>query len=263
MQWIGKAIGGVLGFAIGGHWGSMFGLLVGHQFDQGLGASVVREGLLGGAAAARERFVRTTFEVMGHLAKADGRVSEAEIRTARGIMHSMRLPPEAVRAAIANFTAGKASDYPLRRRLEELRAATGGNREIVRSFVDIQLQAAVASGEISQAKRQLLWTVAQVCGMGRVEFAQLESEVRERIGRGGVAGKPAPLSLDAAYRILGVEDSATDQQIKTAYRRLMSKHHPDKLSSRGLPESMIETAEQKTHEIRAAYERIKSERSFK
>ena len=194
MQWIGKALGGVLGFALGGHWGSMFGLLVGHQFDQGLGTSVLREGLLGGAAAAQQKFVRTTFEVMGHLAKADGRVSEAEIRTARSIMHSMRIQPENVQAAIASFNAGKAANYPLRRRLDELRAATGSHREIAKAFVDIQIQAAIGSGEVGQVKRQLLWVVAQSLGMGRVEFAQAEANVRARFEARGRGGKAAPLS---------------------------------------------------------------------
>jgi DnaJ like chaperone protein len=48
-----------------------------------------------------------------------------------------------------------------------------------------------------------------------------------------------------------------------AYRRLMNQHHPDKLVARGLPKSMIGVAEQKTHEVRAAYERLKAQRGFK
>jgi DnaJ like chaperone protein len=43
----------------------------------------------------------------------------------------------------------------------------------------------------------------------------------------------------------------------------MNQHHPDKLVARGLPESMIGVAEQKTHEVRTAYERIKTQRGFK
>ena len=71
------------------------------------------------------------------------------------------------------------------------------------------------------------------------------------------------VSLEDAYEVLGVEPGASDQEVKTAYRRLMNQHHPDKLVSRGLPESMMGVAEQKTQEIRAAYERIKSQRDFK
>ena len=65
-----------------------------------------------------------------------------------------------------------------------------------------------------------------------------------------------------AYAILGVGNTATDAEVKKAYRRLMNQHHPDKLVSKGLPEEMIKMAEQRTHEIRQAYERIKEARGF-
>ena len=55
----------------------------------------------------------------------------------------------------------------------------------------------------------------------------------------------------------------SDADVKTAYRRLMNRHHPDKLVSKGLPESMIDLAEKRTQQIGAAYERIKDERGFK
>ena len=70
-------------------------------------------------------------------------------------------------------------------------------------------------------------------------------------------------SLAEAYRVLGVGAAASDDEVKTAYRRLMSQHHPDKLVARGLPESMKSVAEQKTHEVRAAYETIKAQRGLK
>ena len=74
---------------------------------------------------------------------------------------------------------------------------------------------------------------------------------------------PRAQSLDAAYRVLGITPQASNDEVKTAYRRLMSQHHPDKLVSRGLPQSMVGVAEQKTHEVRTAYERIKTQRGFK
>jgi DnaJ like chaperone protein len=106
-----------------------------------------------------------------------------------------------------------------------------------------------------------LWQVASALGVSRAELAQLEAIVR------GLAGGPAQptsaQSLEAAYRVLGLAPQATDAEVKTAYRRLMNQHHPDKLVARGLPESMIGVAEQKTHEVRTAYERIKTQRGFK
>jgi DnaJ like chaperone protein len=63
--------------------------------------------------------------------------------------------------------------------------------------------------------------------------------------------------------VLGVSEEATNAEVKTAYRRLMNQHHPDKLVARGLPKSMIGVAEQKTQEVRAAYETLKARRGFR
>ena len=256
MQWYGKAIGATLGMLVGGPIGSILGALLGHQFDQGIGVGV------GGSSTLTQKvFFEVAFEVMGHLAKVDGRVTEEEIRVARQIMHAMRLTPEQVRIAIDRFTAGKAPEYPLDERLAELRAHIGHREDLSRAFVEIQLQAAIGGGEIDNAKRQRLWEVARTFGIGRVEVAQIEAAIR---ARGQQATRPSgATSLATAYRVLGLEAAASDKEVKTAYRRLMNQHHPDKLVSRGLPASMVTIAEQKTREIRAAYEQIKAERRFK
>ena len=68
--------------------------------------------------------------------------------------------------------------------------------------------------------------------------------------------------LDDAYAILGVDAQAGEAEIKRAYRRLLSQHHPDKLVAKGLPEEMMKMATQKTHEIRQAYEAVREARGF-
>ncbi len=258
MQWIGKVVGATLGLAFAGPIGSLVGAFLGHQFDRGVA------GRIGGAAAAGQTpqlFFEVTFEVMGHLAKVDGRVSEEEVRVARRIMHGMRLSPEQVQVAIDRFTAGKHARYPISERLAELRSRIA-RRDLTRAFLEIQLQAAIGSGEVADAKRRMLWQVANDLGVGRVELAQIEALVRAHMdGSAGASG--ARIDLDEAYRVLGVDPGATDGDVKTAYRRLMNQHHPDKLVARGLPESMVSLAEQKTHEIRAAYDRVKAHRDFK
>jgi len=67
-------------------------------------------------------------------------------------------------------------------------------------------------------------------------------------------------ALMDAYKIIGVSDTATDAEVKKAYRRLMNQHHPDKLISKGLPEEMIEIATNKTQEIQKAYDLISESR---
>lgn len=259
MQWFGKGIGGLIGAVVAGPVGSLIGVFLGHQWDTSIAAG--RRGH-GSARAISRLFFEVTFEAMGQVAKVDGRVSEDEVRVARRIMQGMQLSAEQVRSAIEHFTRGKSADHPLAARLDALAAQIGDQADLARAFVQIQMQAAVGAGTVGAEKRQTLWHVASALGVSRAELAQIEASVRSFEQRGAARQTP-PQSLDDAYRALGVSSQASNDEVKTAYRRLMSQHHPDKLVVRGLPESMIGVAEQKTHEVRAAYERIKTQRGFK
>lgn len=256
MQWFGKAVGGLLG-AFAGPVGSLIGVLIGHQWDQNVAGGRGRRSV----HAISQLFFEVAFEVMGQIAKVDGRVSEDEIRVARRIMQGMRLHEAQVQAAIEHFTLGKAAGYRLDARLAELASELRGRGDLARAFVQIQLQSAVGAGHVGAEKRQALWRVAHALGVTRAELAQIEAIVR---GIGGGSAQPtAAESLAEAYRVLGVSAEASNDEVKTAYRRLMNQHHPDKLVARGLPESMVGVAEQKTHEVRTAYERVRTQRGFK
>ena len=77
---------------------------------------------------------------------------------------------------------------------------------------------------------------------------------------GGAQQAPSGMQLSAAYEILEVDARASDEEVQKAYRRQLSKHHPDKLKANGLPDSMLEHAKQRTQQIIEAYELIKSAR---
>ena len=260
-MWTGKAVGALLGSMIGGWIGALIGVAVGHQFDQGLERSSPAQ--WGSSSAHKQRaFFETTFAVMGHIAKADGRVSEEEIRAARGVMHRMQLTPEMIREAITHFTAGKDPGYPLTEHLAQLRKTLGNRPDLCRAFMEIQIQALVMAGSIQPRDRELLWRIAQNLGVGRVELAQIEALVRAHARANSGQTVDPGQRLDEAYRVLGVAPTVSDREVKTAYRRLMNQHHPDKLVARGLPESMIDVSKEKTREIRAAYDRIKAQRGM-
>jgi DnaJ like chaperone protein len=268
VQYLGKIIGGMIG-ALLGPWGLLLGVFIGHQFDKGAAEQLRARGF--GSAnpeLVRRIFFETTFSVMGHLAKADGRVSEDEIRQARAVMYRMQLSAELTREAMRLFNLGKDVSFPLELTLQQFRAQAGGHHDLFRTFLLIQLQAALANGRIDIAERDMLWKMCQVLGISRVELAQLEAMVRAQtiFGGAGQAGPrqaPAASSLEQAYKVLGVESTATDAEIKKAYRRLMSQHHPDKLLARGLPESMRAEAEERTQEIRAAYDALRQSRGMR
>jgi DnaJ like chaperone protein len=261
LQWFGKALGGIIGLIAAGPVGSVLGVLLGHRLDEGGGALFGHSDRSKSAQQISQLFFEVAFEVMGRVAKIDGRVSEDEVRVARAIMHGMQLSTEQVNDAIEHFTRGKSEGYPLGERLEALDRQIGSRAELARAFVQLQLQSAIGAGPIGREKRQLLWYVASALHVTRAELAQIESLVRAHGQRNGRRGGSE--SIEDAYRVLGVRADASNDDVKKAYRRLMNQHHPDKLVARGLPESLVGIAEQKTHEVRSAYEKVKAQRGFK
>lgn len=258
MSWWGKIIGGAFGLMLGGPIGALLGAVVGHNFDKGLGQAP------GGGGHRQERvqaaFFTTVFSVMGHISKADGQVSKSEIAMAEQVMRNMQLNSDQRRAAIDLFNQGKQPDFPLRDVINQFNRELGLRLNLKRMFLEIMIAAALADGRMDRAEKRELLNICEWLHFPRSEFEHLINMVEAEAHAAGAGGRPAGMSLDDAYAILNVSSSASDAEVKKAYRRLMSQHHPDKLVAKGLPEEMMKTASQKTHEIKQAYERIKSER---
>lgn len=279
MQWRGVFFGAVIGLLVtrGRVFGAVCGALVGLWFDLKSG----RPGAAHGARAAQavsEVFFRATFLLMGHVAKSDGRVSEAEIGAARGIMHALGLGAREVALAIEYFTAGKSAGFDVHACVEELHAAFGLRPDLARAFMDLQLRAAVAGNGLPEPARALLTRVAERLGVSRLEFSYMEAAARARRsahagGAGGAGGAgntggagrtgSATPPLAECYAELEANERMSDREITKAYRRQMSRHHPDKLVANGLPESMMQVAKEKTQRIQEAYEVIRAARGMR
>jgi DnaJ like chaperone protein len=205
---------------------------------------------------------------MGCLAKADGRVSEQEISAARAVMAELRLDSARVQQAIECFTAGKQPGFDLTAELTALERVCGGRPDLVRVFVEIQVRAALSGNNLDGAVRPLLNRLAGRLGLSPFELAQIEAVLRIRGGgfryahAAGAPGPSASEKLDQAYKVLEAVPGDSDQEIVKAYRRQLSRHHPDKLKANGLPESMIEHAKQRTQQIIEAYELIRERRGM-
>ncbi|WP_428622701.1 co-chaperone DjlA [Sedimenticola sp.] len=269
MSWWGKLAGGAFGFMVGGPIGALLGAVLGHNLDKGLkGLSGDERFAPGDQERVQTAFFTTTFSVMGAIAKADGRVSPDEIALAKSVMVEMDLNDEMRRTAINLFNQGKEADFPLDEVLEQFRTECHRRNTLIQMFIEIQLQAAYADGTLDKAEEQLLLHICKRLGIPEFAFRRLEKMIRAERHFGGQAGgrraeaKPSRPSLQDAYAMLNVPASASDAEVKKAYRRLLSQHHPDKLVSKGLPEEMMKMATQKTHEIRQAYERVKEARGI-
>ncbi|PSW15138.1 co-chaperone DjlA [Photobacterium sanctipauli] len=280
MQVWGKILGAFFGFLLGGPFGLLLGLFLGHKFDKAR-AKIYYGGGFGGFSGGQRSeenqaaFFHAAFAVMGHVAKAKGRVTEEEIRVASTYMDRMGLQGESRRQAQNAFRDGKEEGFPLQEVLGKVRVSSAGRADLLQFFLELQIQAAFADGSLHPSERQLLHVIARALGFSERQLEQRlhmqEAAFRFQQGgfnqqyqqQGGFQQAPTRDQLADAYELLGVKESASAQELKRAYRKQMNEHHPDKLAAKGLPPEMMELAKQKTQELQAAYDLIRKEKGFK
>lgn len=261
----GKIIGTLAGLATTKPWFALLGLFLGDQFDRGFAEryrNFERQGA--GIGRVSEHFVRALFQAMGHLAKIDGQVTEDEIRAARMIMHRLSLDPAQVRRAIGWFDEGKQPGFPLLQRMREVRRVSARSASARTIFVRLLLEVVLAKDRLKKTERALIWTVCTELDIGRVELAQIEAMIRAQKGfRRSPAGDVDAARVRDAYTALGVSPDSSNEDVKTAYRRLMNKNHPDKIAGTNPAADVIAEAERRTREVRRAYELLKARRSIR
>jgi DnaJ like chaperone protein len=211
---------------------------------------------------------------MGYLAKADGHVSENEINAAQAVMTYLHLTPTQKQAAIRLFNEGKQPDFVLELALYRFREACQERADLIRKFMEIQFSVLYADGIPHLRKRVMLLNIANRLGFSRLLFDTMDTFIRGRFrhqdtGRGAgqktgnrraTATREIPLSQ--AYATLGLTHRATNDEVKKAYRRLLNRHHPDKLAAQNLSAEALAQTTDKTREVKAAYERIKIARGL-
>lgn len=289
MQFIGKILGFFLGYKLfGGFFGGLLGMLIGHWGDKKLYAlGTVSSSVFGKSLTRQSLFMQTTFAVFGHIAKAKGRVTEEDIQLARNLMGTLKLDNVNQQLAQRAFTLGKESSFPLRQVIREFREACGQRQDLLRFFVEVQMQAALQDGKLDANEQQILFAMADAIGMSKIQFEQMLAMVaaaqRFRSGYyryeqqgssqqnnqhsqghyGGYQSQSNGPTLEDAYKVLGVSTNDDQTTVKRAYRKLMNEHHPDKLVAKGLPPEMMEVAKEKAQQIQAAYDLINKMKGWK
>lgn len=276
MKWFGKVAGGTLGFLMGGPLGSVAGALLGHGLDTGVLSAGLRFGrvLTGDSRHVQSTFFSATYSIMGYVAKSDGRVSEREVAVTEGIIARMGLTPEMREAAIELFNQGKLDSFAPEPVIDELNSVCQQHRALKLMFVEMVLRIAYADGVPGPDEQQLLMRIRRRLGVSQASFVHIERLVglqqqyaRRRSGsddpryqqrgeRTRTARASQASALNHAYAVLGISPKASDSDVKHAYRKLLSRHHPDKLAAQQVPDEMMRLATEKTHEIRRAYETV-------
>ncbi len=254
MQFI--LIGALLGAIFGGFRGLLIGGLIGYA-----AGFVLQRTLIGGLQIAQSQLVDSIFSVMGALCKADRVVTRDEIRAVEQMFDMLKLQGEQRDQAKAAFNRGKQPDFDLDAAVDSFARISRGRGVLLQLFLQLQCMAVAADGRVDPAEHSMLVHIARRLGLHEADVARLEALLRSAThGSSAHGGAPAQDRLADAYAALGVTPQTSAADIKRAYRKLISQNHPDKLASRGLPESMRAVAEERSRELNTAYDLIKSAR---
>jgi DnaJ like chaperone protein len=176
MAWWGTLLGGTLGFMFGGPLGALLGAALGRNFDHGLKSSATAGAYASGQQErVQAAFFTTTFSVMGHIAKADGKVTPDEIAAAESVMRRMHLDTQQRQAAIKLFNAGKREDFQLHAVLAQFRQECHRRRNLVQMFLEIQISTAMADGRLHASEKRILFSTGEQLGFDRAAIEHLFS----------------------------------------------------------------------------------------
>lgn len=261
----GKLVAGLIGLLVAGPLGLLLGLLLGHAFDRGL-LRTLQFGSPERIARIQKSFFDTCFLLLGHVAKADGRISEREVEHTETLFRQMGLDGEQRQEAIRLFKQGAAQGFDPGPVIAEFLHVCHGQRRLTQTLLLFLISLALADHALEPAEREVLGRLAGLLGYSEAQLDQLLNMARAQEhfhGERGATGVQPGTSLDDAYAALGVSPDVDERHLKRAYRKLMSEHHPDKLIARGVPEDMLKVATERAQEIQGAYDMIRRSRGLK
>ena len=247
MGWLGKIVGGTLGFALGGPLGAIAGAALGHTFDAT--DNQYSRDRLSYHEETQMTFFVATFSMLAKVAQADGRVSLEEIQAVEGFMaNELNLTPESKRFAVEIFETAINSPMAFQDFAGQFYHQFHNQPRLLDLMIDVLLRLSVADGALSDSEEKLISSAARTFGFTEQKYQELKARY-------------AP-DFEKYYAILGIHSKASDDEIKHQYRKLVKEYHPDKIASKGLPEEFNKFANDKFREIQEAYDTIKKERGM-
>lgn len=253
MAWFGKLVGGSIGLLFGGPLGMIAGIAFGHMVDKAGSTAQSQQAYASPLEQRQMLFFVGAFSMLAKIASVDGAISASERgRVLSFIRHDLGLSAQQEELALRIFDTAAASEESFDRLAIQCAQTFRFEPNILETLITIFVQVAAADGVVTLAEEALITRAAQIFGIPASAVGNLFARYR---------AKDDP--YEKAYSILGVESSATDEEIKAAYRRLSRQFHPDTLAAKGLGEEFNAHATAKFREIQQAWETIKKARAIR
>ena len=254
-----KLVAALLGYYFFGLFGALAGFFLGSMIDRSISYGIGGVNPLS-HAHRQSVFLATVFVLMGRIAKADGQISQNEIAHVEEMFKKLGMTAEHRQQSIILFKQGAEADFDIKPTLTEFISVCGHTNNLKQMLLVYLIVMALADGNIDATEDVLLKEIARHLGYNEDAFNHILSMIVNQTHFAGGKANTAS-SLEDAYKALGVSRENSDQEIKRAYRKLMSQFHPDKLMGQGVPEDMIAVATAQAQEVQVAYDLIKKSRA--
>ena len=244
----GKLIGGAAGMALGGPIGAILGLAAGHGVDKVSKFDADESNKNFSNAQKEQIFATSVIAISAKLAKADGKISKSEILAFKKIFE---FPAEDEKAISNIFNSAKENIDDYKGIAEQVYKVFKSDRGLLFELLNSLFSIAYADGELHPKEKVMLFEIAKIFQISDNEFESLNNIFEAKISQDNT-------SINRSYKILGLSENASLEQVSNQYRKLIKEYHPDKLQGMGLPKEFIELANQKLSAINKAYNEIKN-----
>ena len=233
----GKWIGGGLGWALLGPLGGVLGFVVGSMFDRSDGQQRVFSGTTHGD------FTMSLLTLTAAVMKADGRIMKSELEYVREYF-SKSFGPAASQEAMLYLRDLLKQEIPLRDVCYQIKHRLDHSSRL--QLLHFLFGVSKADGKVHPREVEIIEKIAGYLGISAKDMGSIKAMFYE--------------DTDAAYRVLEIEASVSDDEVKKAYRKMANKYHPDKVAYLG--EDIRKAAGEKFRKVKDAYETIKKDRGM-
>ncbi len=263
----GKWIGGFLGFMVGGPLGALAGLALGSLFDHGLDEVNRSDGYNYGEygdaqdrgqsysqrnyEGQRNSFMFSLLVLSSYIINADGKIMHSEMEVVRRFLRQNF--GEAAKEQGEQILL-KLFEQQKRIGMAEYRTVIQDSCHQIRSNMMYEQRLQLLNFLVIIAKADNIVSPEEMVALKEVavHMGLTEADVEQMLNLR--SGSSSASSLDDAYKVLGIAPTATNDEVKAAYRKMALKHHPDKVAALG--EDVRRAAEKKFQEINDAKDRI-------
>ena len=235
----GKIIGGATGFAFGGPIGALLGGVAGHAIDK----IKTKKKLPEETALKQIGFTIGVIVLSAKMAKADGKVTEDEIRAFK---EKINVPDSEIKNVAKLWDQAKKTTDGFEIYARQIADLLEKNSSVLEELLKLLIIIALADGKITIPEIKYLKEVGNIFGFSEEDFERIYSS------KSGVSSDP--------YQILGVSRDASIDEIKQKWKQLAINHHPDRLISQGIPEDLIHKSTSRLKEINNAWDTIQNKR---